>query len=677
MHQTNERTTPRRASIPSAGPASLELMPNPILPSILVLLVTIGATIPSGAVINPSLQPVHLADRYVNVLSCRVAALDRTAMKARLTVEGVAKGEFAAKEISLSAADGTMAEAILSLQKGQSLVAYAGKTRRRRENDILYYAGSGIWYLATMEDGPGQWKILSNADKGKDPSSSEIMFGTFNGEVESLWEMMEDNARNTDYFPAVPLTRFSAQVIGSFKESVWGVAIHDVNGDARPDLFACSSEGNRLYIQDAQGAFVDRSEAFGLEKTSALSCSFADVDADGDADLLLNDTLFRQVDGRFTKSSDIPTGWGCHSASFMEYDGDGYPDVVVARGSDDAEVEPEGLALYRNPGPSGGAFEDRTAESGLAEAINSKGLSGYFEVCDWDVDGRTDLIYMAGPGYLLWQSPDGVYEPSELVEMDTGLGGGTAAFGTITRPDQPSVYLVAGDHKSLVCEESGGALVDVLSSGNEIQDPVAGLRMTVAEDLNADGTVDLYAASLTKGMSSFYVANRGYASFMLPEKYQGGKVIPPAVYNRPAWGLAVGDVNGDGALDVLVGGGRDGNLTLLVNETLTDRPAQADPSTTHDLRKQIQTRIVTVRPTARLGRTGCRLTLLDDKGQPVTHRWTGTNVGVGCCGPAQLTLAVREPGSYTLLVRLGDGSEKKLPLVIDEKSPRHRVLVVD
>jgi len=631
------------------------------------LLIALVAASPLYGVINPKLQPSHLAGRYLNVLSCRVTAVDTSALTVALEVKGISKGKFAAKKITMTAGDKGLADAILSLRKGRTIVAYAGKKRRRREKDILYYIGGGVWYTATMTDAPGKWTILANADKGKDPSSSEIMFGTFNGKVESLWEMMRDTARGAAYYPAVPLSRFSTKIIASLDKPVRGVAVYDVNADGKCDLFACSAGGNRLFIQDAKGAFIDRTEAFGLKATAGAACSFADVDADGDADVLLDGVLYRQAKGKFTRSGDVPAKGKPLSAAFVEYNGDGYPDVVVSR-------RDKGLALYVNPGKAGGVFVDKTKAAGLTDEDSGEGLTGYFEACDWDVDGRTDLICVTGPGYLLWQNADGVFESSEITARDGGFDGGTAAFGAVARPSRPSVYIVGGEHKNLVCDDDGNML-DVTGSGNEIQDPVAGLKMALAEDLNSDGTVDLYAASGIKGISSFYVANRGYASFMMPEKYSAGKVVPPSVYNRPAWGLAAGDVNGDGAVDMLVGG-LNGKLSLLVNETLTDRPKQADVSTTHDIRKQIQTRIVTVRPAVKKGLLGCRLTLVDAKGKPVTHRWIGTNIGVGCCGPAQLTLAVREWGSYTLYLRMGDGSVRKQVLTINEKTPRHQVLTI-
>jgi len=113
----------------------------------------------------------------------------------------------------------------------------------------------------------------------------------------------------------------------------------------------------------------------------------------------------------------------------------------------------QGLALYQNPGAAGDPFTDRTEAAGLTSADNGEGRTGYFEVCDWDLDGRSDLIYAAGPGLLLWQNDDGEFEPAEMAGAGVVLDGGTAAFGTITRPDQPSVYFVAGKRKNLLTED--------------------------------------------------------------------------------------------------------------------------------------------------------------------------------------------------------------------------------
>jgi hypothetical protein len=126
---------------------------------------------------------------------------------------------------------------------------------------------------------------------------------------------------------------------------------------------------------------------------------------------------------------------------------------------------------------------------------------------------------------------------------------------------------------------------------------------------------------------------------------------------------------------VLVGG-LDGKVSLLINEALTNRPDKADVSTTGDVRKQIQTRLFTIKCGADKGVLGSRLSLIDEEGRAVTHRWIGTNVGVGCCGPGEFTLAVREPGSYTLRLRLADGLTKEQKISIDEQTPKHQVLTV-
>ena len=68
--------------------------------------------------------------------------------------------------------------------------------------------------------------------------------------------------------------------------AAWG----DVNNDGAPDLFVChTSTASQLYLGDGRGKFTDVTEQVrpgGFP--SCFAASFADVDADGDLDLLMN-----------------------------------------------------------------------------------------------------------------------------------------------------------------------------------------------------------------------------------------------------------------------------------------------------------------------------------------------------------------------------------------------------
>jgi len=623
------------------------------------------AAMPARALINPKVQPRHYFESYKVVLGCRVTKVDSGKLTATLEIENAAKGAAPAKTITLKAADPKLLEEILALGEGQLLVAFAGRDRPRSGvKDVVYYAGGGKWFKARLTDQADQWELLADLDAGLEKGSADIGFGIFNGAVEQLWAMMQDLGAGRAYFPAKPAVRFSAKKIAKLDKAVHGVALFDLNADGRLDIVAASEIGVRVFLQNEKGEFDDRTVAWGLAGVkSCKSVSLADADGDGASDLLLDGALYVQKGGRLEASDMIPKQSAVLSAAFVELNGDGKPDVVISR-------ENGGLAAFVNDGK---AFTDATAKLGFDKKENGAGATGYFEAGDWNADGRTDLIHLTGAGLLLLNGEKG-FTATAIGQEGERYEFGAAAMAPIVEPAKSAAFIPMADGKMLIERDADG-LRDITRYGNEIQDDIPGMLGALAEDLNADGTLDIYATTKASGTPSFFVMNRGYGSFMVPGKYTSEKTFPPEVFNQPASGLAAGDATGDGANDLLVGA-RDGTLSLLVNEILTDRPAAPDVSTALDERKQIAARLVTVRLAGKAGVVGASVKLTDAEGRLIAARQVGGNIGVGCAGPHQFSFAAREPGRHTVELTLPGGRKVTAPVDLSAAQPRHQTLTL-
>jgi peptidoglycan hydrolase-like protein with peptidoglycan-binding domain len=205
-----------------------------------------------------------------------------------------------------------------------------------------------------------------------------------------------------------------------------GLAIADYDRDGRTDLYVANdSMPEFLFRQKSDGTF----EEVGMESGSAVNADgqtyagmgvdFADYDNDGWPDIMVTDlgnqkyALYRnRGDGTFdyaTNSSSLGTitlfhsGW---SARFLDYDNDGWKDLLIAQGHDLDNVEKQDPMLhYREPmllaRNTGHGFTDVSAESGAVfkEAWAARGMA----IGDIDNDGRIDAVVTTndGPAYVL------------------------------------------------------------------------------------------------------------------------------------------------------------------------------------------------------------------------------------------------------------------------------------
>jgi hypothetical protein len=129
-----------------------------------------------------------------------------------------------------------------------------------------------------------------------------------------------------------------------------GAAFADVNNDGLLDIYVCRFNApNLLYVNQGDGTFKEMAHAYGLDVTDAcVMAAFCDYDRDGWLDVYITTNLLNkaaQPDGRrgyllhnnrngtftnVTERAGITGELQSHSATWWDYDEDGWPDLYVA-----------------------------------------------------------------------------------------------------------------------------------------------------------------------------------------------------------------------------------------------------------------------------------------------------------------------------------------------------------
>ena len=250
----------------------------------------------------------------------------------------------------------------------------------------------------------------------------------------------------------------------------------DYDGDGFLDLFLAHWGTARAPLADTEtvwrnrgdGTFTSASLATGVAASLApggadwsLAPTLADIDGDGDGDLLMTGdggtslVMRNNGNGTFTDITDRSAlaDEAAHGAAVGDFDGDGDLDWFVS-GIHDPASGRVGNRLYRNAG--GGVFEDATPGSNLADGGWGWGACA----ADFDNDGFLDIVHASG-----WGQVQGKDYSGEATRFFHNAGAfGTGVFG------ERGVELGLGDirqGRGVACfDADGDGDIDLAVVGN-------------------------------------------------------------------------------------------------------------------------------------------------------------------------------------------------------------------
>jgi tetratricopeptide (TPR) repeat protein len=337
-----------------------------------------------------------------------------------------------------------------------------------------------------------------------------------------------------------------------------GVAVGDYDNDGRPDIFVTRWRSYALYHNLGGGRFEDITARAGLggDRDWPTSAALADLDNDGDLDLYVchylvwdeaKPTLCGKVGAPETVHSYCdPRNFAARPDHVFRNDGGRFVDVTAEAGTVDHDGRGLGVVaadldgddrvdlfvandttanfFFHNRGEF--RFEEKGEESGLSAGSSGGYLAGMGVACgDLDGDGRIDLVVTNFFG----ESTTFYHNHGGGLFSDRGTAAGLAA----------ATRVMLGFGLAALDANNDGAL----------------------DLVQANGHIDDYRPKLPFMMPAQLILSDGAGGFV----DVAGRAGPPWQVPRVARGLAIGDIDNDGRVDVLLVA-QQAPLALLRNE---------------------------------------------------------------------------------------------------------------
>ncbi|MCR9270157.1 MAG: CRTAC1 family protein [Hyphomonadaceae bacterium] len=229
------------------------------------------------------------------------------------------------------------------------------------------------------------------------------------GETETLWR--NDSTTSTIRFTAVSrsagiseelgLDR-SGGALGEDHDYTFAPGFADIDGDGDQDLLSVADFGSsRVFLNNGDGTFTNITDPTRITDTNGMGAAIGDYDGDGDLDWFVSsidgNRLYRNTGGNFDfppEAIDVAQGdWGWGSC-FADFNADGRLDIYQTNGWD-AENPPANSTYVDDASKlwmsnADGSFNDMASVSNMLDREQGRGV-----ICDdFDADGDVDVLLL-------------------------------------------------------------------------------------------------------------------------------------------------------------------------------------------------------------------------------------------------------------------------------------------